>query len=72
MSYQALIAEAVGPGYDPRHVEAFMRIDTPTLDHLSRDLFFASARIAAQAVDLAGVEEAEALAVSMGFPAGRA
>lgn len=64
--YQHLVAEIV-PDLDPRHVEAFMRLEHPTLDHLSRDRFAGEARIAALCVREVGTDEAEALAASFGL-----
>lgn len=69
--YQRTIAEILAVsghlGMDPRHVEAFMRIEYGTLDHLSRERFAALARDCAQDVLAAGPDESETFAVSMGL-----
>ena len=36
----------LAPGYDPRHIEAFMRSACGTLDHLSSSTFAAEVRTA--------------------------
>ena len=66
MTYRDAIT-AIAPGADPRHVEAWMRLEHPTLDGLSR-AEFTEAKYAALAAALdAGPEESEALAVSFGL-----
>jgi hypothetical protein len=65
--YQTLIAELAGPGYDPRHIEAFMRLQYGTLDHLSRDQFKADVDLCKLCIDEIGVEEAEKIAASYGM-----
>lgn len=64
--YQQRIA-AVVPEADPRHVEAFMRLEHPTLDGLAPSRFDAEARICAVCVHEAGPAESEALAASYGL-----
>jgi hypothetical protein len=54
-------------GVDPRHVEAYMRLDHPTLDGLSRSQFVSEVKIAVQCVDAAGVVSAERCAQSYGL-----
>jgi hypothetical protein len=64
--YQRFIAEQIRD-VDPRHVEAWMRIEHPTLDGLSR-AEFSNAMYAALAAALdAGPEESERLAASFGL-----
>ena len=65
--YQQRITEIVGPNYDPRHVEAFMRVQYGTLDHLPRDLFDEDARFCAVCIDEIGTAEAEKVARSYGL-----
>jgi len=65
--YQKLIAELAGPGYDPRHIEAYMRIQYGTLDHLSRDDFKREVVICKQCTGAAGAEQAERCAKSFGL-----
>ena len=47
--YAASIAHTV-PELDPRHVEAFMRVQLSTLDHLSPEAFRDEALTAAECV----------------------
>ena len=64
--YQRFIAERT-KDVDPRHVEALMRLDHPTLDGLSRQEFTEAMYSAlASAID-AGPEKSEALAASFGL-----
>lgn len=64
--YQRLIAERT-KDVDPRHVEAWMRVEHPTLDGLSRQGFIDAMHTALAAVIDAGPEESEALAASFGL-----
>lgn len=57
--------------YEPRHIEAYMRLECGTLDGLSRERFNAEVEISRQCVDAGGVEDAEALAQSYGLGARR-
>jgi hypothetical protein len=66
-AYAATLAALV-PDCDPRHVEAYMRLERRTLDDLSRCAFAELARDCASAVRL-DVAAAEALAQSFGFAA---
>lgn len=53
--------------YGARHVEAYMRIEHPTLDALSPRQFRSEVAVAAECVDAAGPADAEALALSFGL-----
>jgi len=64
--YENRIRE-LAPGYDPRHVEAYMRIGHGTLDALSRSQFMQEVRIACGCIDEVGIEAAESCAISMGL-----
>lgn len=64
--YRTMIESAV-PGYDPRHIEAYMRVEHSTLDGLSPSRFKAEAKLAAACVDEGGIEMAERIAKSFGF-----
>jgi hypothetical protein len=64
--YQRFIAEHV-KDVDPRHVEAWMRIERPTLDGLSRQKFIDEMYAALAAALEAGPEESERLAASFGL-----
>ena len=64
--YADLIREVV-PSLDPRHIEAYMRLEYGTLDHLDRLRFTREARIAAECVRVGGAEDAESLARSYGL-----
>jgi len=66
MSYRTMIQE-MAPGYDPRHVEAYMRVAHSTLDGLSLSMFRDEVAIACRCVDEGGTEMAERIARSFGF-----
>jgi len=65
-AYQQQIHELV-PDVDPRHIEAYMRLQYGTLDHLSPATFEAEALIGAECVTVGGADEAEQLAASYGL-----
>jgi hypothetical protein len=69
--YQQHIAERLALtgniGIDPRHIEAFMRLEHPTLDGLSRGQFASEVDISAACVQQAGPAESEQLAESFGL-----
>ena len=50
MSYANLIRE-LQPDYDPAAIEAWMRVELPTLDGISREAFAREAAEAARAID---------------------
>lgn len=64
--YQDLLRE-LAPTYDPRHLEAYMRLWYGVLDHLDREAFRLEVEICAACVDAGGVEAAEKLAQSYGL-----
>ena len=64
--YQRYIAERTRD-IDPRHVEAWMRVEHPTLDGLSRREFIAAMHAAVGCAIDAGADESEALAASFGL-----
>ncbi|HEU5019652.1 MAG TPA: hypothetical protein VFT69_16965 [Pseudolabrys sp.] len=70
MTYADRIRSIV-PASEPRHVEAWMRSEHGTLDHLSPEQFVLEAQVAA---DLAAIDPAmsEALAQSFGLTARKA
>jgi len=53
--------------YDPRHIEAYMRLDHSTLDGLSKKQFTYEVEVCRRCVDFEGAEEAEALAKTYGL-----
>lgn len=57
----------IAPGYDPRHVEAYMRLTFGTLDHLSPEEFRREVYLACRDIDEGGVDQAEGLARSYGM-----
>lgn len=65
-AYESTISP-LAPGYDPRHIEAFMRIEHGTLDHLTPARFAADVRIACACVDDGGPDFAESIAQSYGY-----
>ena len=64
--YQTLI-QSIAPDHDPRHIEAFMRLEYGTLDHLSPAKFRRECGIAADCIKQGGVNRAEDLAQSFGL-----
>jgi hypothetical protein len=52
---------------DPRHVEAYMRCQYHTLDHLSRRTFNREVKIAVACLDREGLTTADTLANSYGL-----
>jgi len=65
--YQREIAKIVPADIDPRHVEAFMRLEYATLDHLSRSTFNREVRIGVACIREGGVAAAERNAQSFGL-----
>jgi len=57
----------VGGIYSPRHIEALMRLDRPTLDHLSMEEFRGAIEEAASAARLFKPADLEAIAESFGL-----
>lgn len=57
----------LAPGYDPRHIEAYVRLEYSTLNHLPRSTLRREAQIAMQCIDEGGKESAEELAQSFGL-----
>ncbi len=55
------------PTHDPRHIEAFIRVQYGTLDHLDRRMLEMESAIAAECITVGGLDEAEALAQSFGL-----
>jgi hypothetical protein len=64
--YQRRIAERTRD-VDPRHVEAWMRLEHPTLDGLSAAELERAIQEALECVRAAGATESEALAASFGL-----
>ena len=64
--YQRRIAERTHD-VDPRHIEAWMRLEHSTLDGLSTAEFAREVEEAASLVRAAGTTESEALAASFGL-----
>ena len=58
---------ALAPGYDPRHIEGYMRLQYSTLDHLDAETFAREVEIGVGCVDVGGVEMAERNARSYGL-----
>jgi len=65
--YSAQIAAIIPSGIDPRHVEAYMRLEYSTLDHLSRTAFVREVHIAVNCMVAAGRAASERLAQSFGL-----
>lgn len=70
MYYQKVISEILEElgltGYDPRHIEAYMRLEHGTLNRLSRGQFRREVKICAECVD-EDADGAESLAKSFGL-----
>jgi hypothetical protein len=64
--YQRAIAP-LAPGYDPRHIEAYMRLAHSTLSGLSDRQFRAEVRLCKRCIDEAGKDAAERCALSFGL-----
>lgn len=59
--------KALAPGYDPRHIEGYMRLQFSTLDHLDAETFAREVEIAAGCIEVGGVEMAERNARTYGL-----
>lgn len=57
----------LAPGYDPRHIEAYVRLEYATLNHLPMATLRREARIAMGCIDVDGKLAAEELAESFGL-----
>jgi len=57
----------LAPGYDPRHIEAYMRVAHGTLGSLSQRQFAAEVRLCRACIDEGGLDAAERCAVSFGL-----
>ena len=70
--YQQMIRESMARAgrvgaADPRHVEAWMRVEHPTLDGLAGRQFDAEVQNALECIAAGPLADSEALASSMGF-----
>jgi hypothetical protein len=69
--YQQIIREELAHighvGLNPRHIEAFMRLEHPTLDGLASWQFRDEVKIAAECVIAGGEANAESCALSFGL-----
>lgn len=57
----------VAKGYDPRHVEAYMRAEHGTLNHLSASAFAAEVKLAVADIEYDGLGLADLVARSFGL-----
>jgi hypothetical protein len=64
--YQKMIKE-IAPEYDPRHIEAYMRLQYSTLNGLSYEIFRHEINVGVECIKMAGVESAEQCAQSFGL-----
>ena len=64
--YADIIRE-FAPGYDPRHIEAYIRLAHSTLDGLSREQFRKEVEIGKACYHAAGHADAERCAKSFGL-----
>jgi len=69
--YQRMIRERLENmgcvNYDPRHIEAYMRLENSTLDGLSSTHFNREIKVSIKCIQMEGIEMAESLAVSFGL-----
>lgn len=66
--YQKAITEHLkGRQYDPRHIEAYMRLGHATLNGLSASQFRQEVEIGIQCIDADGTDNAERNAQSFGL-----
>lgn len=65
--YQREIAKLAPPSYDPRHIEAYMRLGHATLGGLTASRFKAEIKLCMACVDEAGNIAAERCAKSFGL-----
>lgn len=54
-------------GTDPRHIEAYMRLEHPTLDGLAREQFAQEVSVGIACVEEGGIAAAESCAQSFGL-----
>jgi hypothetical protein len=64
--YEHLIKQFAPDKYDPRHIEAFMRVRHSTLEGLTRSEFRKEVKLAMACIDELGSTEAEKYAKSFG------
>jgi hypothetical protein len=74
MSYQSIISEILSSTghagqYHPHQIEAYMRLQYGTLDHLSRQQFVEEVELCRACIDEDGPENAEKLADTYGLRA---
>lgn len=67
MSGYADIIAGITTEHDPRHIEAYMRLEYGTLDHLDIDTFKREVEIASACIQQAGIDASEDLARSYGL-----
>lgn len=59
--------KTLAPKYDPRHVEGYLRVAYPTLDHLSASEFAFKVKMSCYCINEAGKKMAETVAKSYGL-----
>ena len=59
--------KSLAPEHDPRHIEAYMRVEHSTLDALSAAQFRHEVALAADCVKVGGIPLAECVAQSFGL-----
>lgn len=57
----------LAPKYDPRHIEAYVRLEYSTLDHLPLATMKREVSIAIDCIEVGGLEAAESCAKSFGL-----
>lgn len=61
------VFQQAAPGYDPRHIESFIRIQYHTLGHLDRATIRREIKIAVACIQQGGIAQAESCARSFGL-----
>lgn len=67
MAAYAATIRRLAPDHDPRHIEAWMRLEYGTLDHLSPQRFAEEVRLATLCIAACPIAESEELAKSYGY-----
>lgn len=67
MTYWQKTFAAMAPNYNPRHIEAYVRLECSILDNLSDARLRKEVKMAQQCIDIGGLDQAESLAKSYGL-----
>ena len=67
MTYATMIEDLATPDYDPRHIEAMIRLRNPTLDGLSPGEFRKEVSVAVACIVKLGTVKTEEIARALGI-----